>query len=748
MRHTHYLITISVMALLAACAGKDGTPGVPGPSGPAGAPGPAGSGGVPVTSASAINVVIDSVIAPTDGGAPTVEFTLSNDLGQGLTGLPAATIRFAIGELLPGASGGSSHWQSYVTRASNGIANAQGTPEPATNGTYRELGDGRYRYTFAQALTTYAGAPAFDALKTHRVGLEIRTGTNGFTSANIPANNAPLDFVPAGGAPLVTRLIVGTGTCNACHDRLAMHGGARVNVEYCVICHNQSSIDGASGNTIDFKRLIHSIHSARPDYVIGSGSNVAEWSDVEYPQDTRNCETCHNVNDPATPQASNYRLVANRAACGTCHYDDGDPNNGVHDYAIENGVHPDGIVFADDMQCLDCHGPTGTVTNPEGKLVQIPVAHEIPALLASREFAYNIVAVTHTATGEQPEVTFSVTDPTASTPTFYDIGADPAFTACATGASRLAIDIGWSTSDYTNRDSGELPGLPVSINPLTGAGCGGSVVDNGDGTFTVTSPLALPATASGTLAVGIEGHPWKDLNGDGVAAFNETIPVKAAVAYAGINGVSAVPRRQAVDIAKCDECHKQLSLHGNNRADNPQLCVICHNPNVTDINQRVGSGACAAGTDDTPVDFKRMIHLIHAAESAGQPFNVCGFGSSPITIDFPFPGRLNNCEGCHVAGGYYPAEPGERLGTTVDANDPATLTDDRVISPNAAVCSACHQDALEAEHMKQNGGDFDATKAADGALVSAGVETCALCHGPGRIADVKLMHHVGDFKFN
>ena len=235
------------------------------------------------------------------------------------------------------------------------------------------------------------------------------------------------------------------------------------------------------------------------------------------------------------------------------------------------------------------------------------------------------------------------------------------------------------------------------------------------------------------------------MNGDGLTSSNERIPVKAAVAYAGINGATAVPRRQAVDIAKCDECHKQLSLHGGNRTDNPQLCVICHNPNMSDINQRGGNCTAAFGTDDSPTDFKRMIHLIHASGTVGQPFNVCGFGNSPITFDFIFPGKLNNCEGCHVPGGYYPSEPGERLGTTVDVNDPTTFTDDRVISPNAAVCSACHQESLEAEHMRQNGADFDATKAADGTLISASVETCALCHGPGRIADVKVMHHVADF---
>jgi hypothetical protein len=88
-------------------------------------------------------------------------------------------------------------------------------------------------------------------------------------------------------------------------------------------------------------------------------------------------------------------------------------------------------------------------------------------------------------------------------------------------------------------------------------------------------------------------------------------------------------------------------------------------------------------------------------------------------------------------------------GTTVDTGlDLTSPTDDTVISPNTAVCSACHVSALAAEHMKQNGGDFNATKAADSTLISSGVETCQLCHGPGRANDVKQAHGVGAFQFN
>jgi OmcA/MtrC family decaheme c-type cytochrome len=176
---------------------------------------------------------------------------------------------------------------------------------------------------------------------------------------------------------------------------------------------------------------------------------------------------------------------------------------------------------------------------------------------------------------------------------------------------------------------------------------------------------------------------------------------------------------------------------------------------MTDIARR-GGGACLAdfGPDDQTIDFKRMIHAIHGsgndgADREGTPFEVCGFGSSAITFEVGYPGRLNNCEGCHQPDTYYPVDAATVLGTTMDAGaNLASPTDDVVISPNASVCSACHDSDLERQHMIQNGGDFGATKAADSTLISSGVETCALCHGPGRIGDVKELHGVGTFKFN
>ena len=719
------------------CSGDDGATGAAGPTGPAGPPGPpgppaSGGGSVPVDSADRINIAVTSVTVPAGGGAPVVELTLSNDLTQGLAGLPAGDIRFVLSQLSPAAlsSGVSSEWQSYVTRASAGIPDAQATTETASAGSFVDNNDGTYQYTFAQALTDYSGGPVFDATKSHRLGIEIRG------QAPISSNGI-FDFVPAGGAPTFTRNIVDNDTCNACHDVLEFHGGPRTDVAYCVTCHNPSSIDGDTvadpwEGSVDMKVMIHKIHSGidlvNGYTVVGFRGTVHDYSTVEFPQDLRNCSTCHDESDANTPDASNWRLVANRVSCGSCHDD--------IDWA--NGGHPGGFTFTDDTQCVDCHGPDATVN---GGAVRTAVAHTIGTQVAGEAFQFNILDVTNTAVGEFPVVQFSVTDPTNGDAP-YDIQMDTAFTTCTFGLSRLAISIAWDTDDYTNTGSGRTPGQPVSLNPLTA--CGGTSVDEGNGVFSVTSTTAVPAGASGTAAVTIDGHPAVEVDGN-----FERIAVTNAVAYAGITDATPLPRRNAVAIAKCDDCHNQLSVHGNNRTDNPEVCVVCHNPNATDVNRRAGQCATDLGTDDAPIDMKFMIHALHGMDVSGVPYEACGFGNSTHVFDFKYPGRLNNCEGCHLDGGYYPVDPAEVLATTIDVGaDPASPIDDTAISPNSAVCSACHTSDLAKQHMLQNGGDFTATKAADSSLISSGVETCQLCHGPGRSSDVKEVHGVGEFQFN
>ncbi|HEY6925161.1 MAG TPA: hypothetical protein VI653_16920, partial [Steroidobacteraceae bacterium] len=198
----------------------------------------------------------------------------------------------------------------------------------------------------------------------------------------------------------------------------------------------------------------------------------------------------------------------------------------------------------------------------------------------------------------------------------------------------------------------------------------------------------------------------------------------------------------------------------------------CHNPDATDIPVHAATtagslcNAATAGTTDAPIDFKYMIHAIHASATypANPPYpaglTICGNGNSVNTFNVGYPSPLNNCLACHVTttagnlqtGTYYPVDPSVVQGTTIHAGptlataDRQALTDDVVISPNAAICSTCHIDAASKAHMTQNGGDFNATKTAAGALQSASAESCAVCHGPGGLADIAVVHSLASFK--
>jgi OmcA/MtrC family decaheme c-type cytochrome len=724
--------------------GDQGPPGTPGPSGP---PGPSTGNALPWDSADKINVEIQSVAIPAGGGAPQVTLRLSDDLGFGLKGLPASTVGFVLSQLSPApATGGSSEWQAYMTNGRTNPPDVQASYESATAGTFTDNGDGTYSYTFANDLGDYPAGPTFDETKTHRLGLEIRT--NRVIDENIPANNAPYDFVPAGGSPSFTRLIVNNAACNACHDNLEFHGEARFDVEYCVTCHNPYSIDPDTadkewGGTVDMKRMIHKIHyGVNLEYgyaVVGYGGSLHDYSDVHFPQDVRNCKTCHQDSDPTVPQAGNWKSVQNRETCGSC-----------HDWIDWDGSKNDpdllhlGNVWLNDEACAGCHGETA---NAVGEEYRVANAHRQLDREASDLFQYNIHSVADTGIGDFPVVEFSVTNP--ETGEADDILNDSEWTTCAGGASRLQVSFAWDTADYHNNGTQAGPGQPAGVSALACFGeQGAALVPGSDNWFTVTSPVAIPANAGGSLAVTIDGHPAVVIDDTTVR-----VAVTNVVEYAAITDLSAQARRGVVAVEKCNDCHNQLSMHGNNRTNNVQVCVACHAPNATDANRRLGDCVDALGSDDNSIDMKYMIHALHAADFTKQPYGACGYNpdpdnGTPHEFDFVYPGKLNNCEGCHVEDGYYPVDPASVLATTIDANDVADPADDLAISPNSAVCSSCHVSDLAKNHMMQNGGDFEAGKNADSTMVTSGAETCQLCHGPGASADVKEMHGVGGFQYN
>jgi OmcA/MtrC family decaheme c-type cytochrome len=792
-------------AVVTACSGSGGS-GPTGPVGPTGPTGPDGSGqAIPISMAENIIVTTTKVSVASDTHKPTVTFTLQDSLGRPLTGLQAANVRFTIAKLIPGENGAPNQWRSYISRVDNPdpkanpvppatpaaeqkpteyatfettVATVSGTACVSTGGVFKVLGYGTYQYTFSKGLPDYAGV-SYDPSQTHRVGMQLRGDATCAPGPNTDQllklsplslmTNGVYDFVPAGGL-VATRNIIDPQQCNVCHVQLAAHGGGRTDFRFCVTCHNPYTVQSATNTPFDMMFMAHQIHMGGnlaipfPIWVPGTASQAGTmtypFKDVTYPQDMRNCLTCHNDSE----SGSAWKTAVTIANCTSCHDDT--------TFGGPNPTHKGGPATED--QCSACHQqsnlPQLTVEGAHARSTASPLLPSTPSVREySKRFAFELLSLDAASfkPGAFPKFTFRVTDPTKNNAP-YNIVTSPYFSGpqCVNGTVRLAFDIGWSTADYNNAGSGASgPGQPISLNPLNAAtGCStlaAGVVANADGSYTMTSSVAIPATVTGTAVVAFEGHPAGDLDGDGT--YTDRIPVKSVYKTAAVTGTTT-NRRPVVEIARCDGCHKVLSLHGNNRTDEPQVCVVCHNPSATDIARRTGTTMAASptcpqgkvstidGRCEQSIDFKRLVHMIHAAElqPSGSPLVVYGFGG-PVDfaeVTYPPGDKVSQCESCHAPDTYYPVDPAKVQATTT--NTGASITsqaDDTGITPNTAVCSACHTDSTAALHMTQNGGSFDVAKPANG-IVTSPLETCEVCHGAGKPADVKTMHQIGIYKFD
>ncbi len=371
-----------------------------------------------------------------------------------------------------------------------------------------------------------------------------------------------------------------------------------------------------------------------------------------------------------------------------------------------------------DGQCSLCH------TADSGKEFDISVAgaHVIPE--RSRQLAglnVEIVGLTNHAAGQTPTIAFKVTDNTG-TP-LRDLS----------GLNRVGFAISGPSTDYT---------VMIALTAV-GGGASGSLVGPDDaGVFQYTPTTAIPANATGTWSIGVESRRMVTLTAVSPIQSKsaQEAAVNSVVTFA-VDDSTVMPRRVVVEDERCGHCHgefsKDFSIHGNLR-NQTEYCVICHNPNQSDVARRNRDAAAVARGDETAsIDFKWMIHKIHTGEDLEQkPYLIYGFGAAPqnYTIhDFAevrFPGDRRNCETCHARGTYLlPPFPGTALGTRVAHLDPVTgnEVEDGRLGPIRSVCTACHDGedaAAHAETMTARGGE----------------EACAVCHEEGRAFAVSELH--------
>ncbi len=600
-----------------------------------------------------INLEITDIIV--EGQQVKVAFKLTDDLGgpldvKGIESPGPITTSFLLGVIPEGKTQYTSYINRTVTSPSTGVTAVQPTAE---SGILTSLGDGAYIHTFRAKLPADG-----DVNATHSVGIYARRDLTAYEGERI-ADDAVVHFTPAGGEVPFVRDITRTETCNKCHDELAEHGGARKSVELCVMCHTEGVIDPDTGNSVDFDVMVHKIHmgehlpsvqAGHPYQIIGNANSVHDYSKVVFPQDLRNCATCHIE---GTGQSYAHLLNPTRESCGSCH----------DDVNFATGLNHGDLPQISDNLCANCHIPQGELEFD----ASILGAHTIEAKSSQLEGIHIAIdSITHTTPGEFPVVRYKL----------FNDDNEPIIPSTLAGLTFLIAGPNTDFS-YLRTESARTA----------------SIADGDFWTYTFTE--AIPGSAIGSFTLGAEANRNVLLNAGTTneVSFRETMDNNPYIAFA-VTDAAPVPRRHVVEDAKCDACHDNLTLHGGNRHD-PNYCVMCHTPVADDGRYRP-----AADLPTRSIDFKFLIHRIHRGEEMERDYTVIGFRGTPHNYnEVLYPGFLNNCGTCHV-GNTFDVPSAGRLATT-DLREYYSP-----MPPNSAACIGCHDTLDAAAHTWLNTAPF------------------------------------------
>src|ERR1017187_1138292 len=351
-----------------------------------------------------IVVKIQSAAIAKDGTI-TVRATLVDADGMALDRLgvstPGPVSMSLIAAYIPA---GKTQYVSYTTSVAKPSIPGNTNPSQTqaandSGGTWATNSVGDYTYTFKTKAPT-----TFDATVTHSIGVSATRDLSEFITQDEWASvgNDVFTFVPNGSPVTVTRSVTPTTACNQCHDPLIGHGGSRLKVELCILCHTPQTINPDTLLTQDMPVLIHKIHMGKnlPSVIAGTPYRIwhrGAWSDfstVVFPQDVRNCTTCHAA---SATQADNWKTNPSAVACGSCH----------DDINFTTGANHQNLPQIDDSQCKGCHASSAYMDFDPS----IPGAHLIPSnSTALPGLVTKILHVDGAAPGAAPTVTFSVMD--------------------------------------------------------------------------------------------------------------------------------------------------------------------------------------------------------------------------------------------------------------------------------------------------------------------------------------------------
>ena len=254
-----------------ACGG--GGSGSQGPAGPPGPPAPNPIVVGPYDPLPGVNVVVTSVTGGTGpagsvrpGDLLTAHFTAKSNAGTDLDVPSMSPAEIFV-------SGPSTNYQRVIPAqtdlASRAVFEGGGVwayaflvPVPAVYAPpANDPGD-----PADTAAGELKGTPLLDG--TYTVGIEVGLSyvVDGATKHDPGAGT--FDFLVGSSGAIQHREVVANANCNACHTSLRAHGGSRVDVRACVLCHTAGAEDSNAGGvtpgvSVEFKVMIHRIHNGK-----------------------------------------------------------------------------------------------------------------------------------------------------------------------------------------------------------------------------------------------------------------------------------------------------------------------------------------------------------------------------------------------------------------------------------------------------------------------------------------------------
>ena len=275
---------------------------------------------------------------------------------------------------------GQTQFYSYATRTQTSpITKVTAIQAGAdSGGTTKQVADGEFLYTFK---TKAAGAKTRLGIRPHPSCGHLRFAQPDRVRPGHQLRFRHDDLDSGRWVPTNTRDVMRTASCNKCHDSLAFHGGSRVGMDLCIMCHTPQTVDPDTGNTVDMKVFVHKLHmgsqlpsvlAGKPYQIIGFNQARIRLVNGEFafrpaalrilPRRSTKVRERHR---PITGST-----IPSRAACGSCH-------DNVNFATGKNHVN---LPQVSDNQCTQCHIPQGELEFD----ASIKGAHTIPTESATR----------------------------------------------------------------------------------------------------------------------------------------------------------------------------------------------------------------------------------------------------------------------------------------------------------------------------------------------------------------------------